>query len=129
MKLYHATFRQNLPSILEKGLGAIKNRNFDHSREYTYFAEDQDRSERVIIGAINQGIYYDKVDINDVILLSVEKELLHPKLLSRDSLSNSDWIYSGTVAPDDLVLELFKGHRGLENHDYFKYGKRLVLHG
>ena len=103
--LYHATFRTNLKSIKELGLGAKQRKNWEISRDNVVcFASDPDIANDFCECAEDVS---DSVFNSGIIVLAVKVSDLNLKLLSRDKniLDDSNcFVYKGIIDANKLYV-------------------------
>lgn len=110
MVLYHATYRKNLKSIKEHGLGARQRKNWDISESgVTYFTVDPsvaysfcECAENVSDATIDSGIIVLATDTNylNTNNIVVDKNIKDPVMLS--------YCYRGIVDPRHLIV-MYRG--------------------
>lgn len=108
MKLYHATYRSNLESIFENGLGAIQRKNWDISTVGgVCFADDMDLAISFCEAAENVD---DDVFESGIVCLEIDSDALSEALLFLDPNFDDAWdssacyLYRGIIAPADLKV-------------------------
>lgn len=105
MKLYHATYKANLESILELGLGAIQRKNWDISTDgVVCFSTDMDAAISYCETAEDVS---DEVYDSGIVCLEIDSEKLNDSLLFLDSniLYEDEeeaecYCYRGIIAPE-----------------------------
>ena len=108
MKLFHATYKANLESILEHGLGAVQMKNWDISVDSgVCFADDMYLSISFCETAENVD---DEIYESGIVCLEVDSGCLLDSLLCLDpnwkDAENPEvcYLYRGVVAPADLKV-------------------------
>ena len=108
MRLYHATYKANLVSIFENGLGAIQRKNWDISTDGgVCFADDMDLAISFCEAAENVD---DEVFESGIVCLEIDSDALSEAFLFLDP--NFDdvrdgpacYLYRGVIAPADLKV-------------------------
>lgn len=113
MRIFHATFIQNLESIRLLGLGAIRNRNSPNSHpNYTYFAEKQEEAEKIARHFTALSSIYTK---NDIVVLSVDMNNLDKNSIIKDTTEQGEVHYkydSKIIDSSYLIIEVRSDNRG-----------------
>lgn len=94
--LYHATYKQLLPSIKKKGLDPnISKKSWDFSRNYVYLSPDRDVAESYAETSDSVPEEY----IDSIVILRVKRNLLDKNKLSVDKNNKSEDTlqYSGVI--------------------------------
>jgi hypothetical protein len=125
MKLYHATFQQNLQDIIKNGLGAKRAWNFSQSRDYLYTSTDKRLCERIIGGAVMNELIGGR-SLQDVVVLSFDSTYIESGMLTWDSSDRRIVLCKDVIPPGEITVEEFEWNRGKSGIDHSIPGKRLI---
>ena len=105
-KLYHATYKPNLDSILKKGLNnKVSKKNWNDSKNYVYLSTSPDVAESY--AETSDDVPEDYLD--KIVVLEIDGNKIDKKLLGIDSNNlNKDTIqYKGIISPS--AIKVYRG--------------------
>ena len=102
MFLFHATYKANIDSIIEKGLGAEQRKNWDFSEDgVVYFSDDENIANSYCETATD---VLDEVYNSGIIVLACDADVLDDGLLFEDERIEGTFMYFDIVPSENLLV-------------------------